>query len=1297
MHLRPMLVLTVLSCAVAAAALPEGWKATGKTEEVDGWSVARERTVLTTSLADNSMLRLGLRLGGLKQPASLRVTTGEGKSLDLTLSAQDDEYRVGIIGKEIIPLPDSCIQIVLTMPGTQLFNDRYYVRPHPHWYEKDDRKELLAAWRDWPPASSHELALKLETRGQRLRLWVDDRCVGGAPVTAPGPLTLTLSPGNAVQGGTTAPLAYSASYVAVGLHGYRRPGAMTLDEMPAAPGGDVPFELGTDEDRIDVGVSRWLSEAKGPEEYTDNYYTRSAFDNRPEDIVLAVPTDDYMTAHLLCTVDPDPATTPVLTLRLTRFLKDYYDSGGRGSGIADSSIRLEQHEGKWPHGCRQVGVVKVALPGGERTVPLLQVAVPLRSGQIQDVLDEQGLYIGRSTQCLDLELTRELHPIETANHGAYSIKPVGKPSGVHVYGLTLERAPVKVRLRSEHVGNVFYAADPPRVDLAMENQSGAPFAGKLSWRITNCYGESSTGEREVTVPLPDASKPFNVPIDLTQPRLGWFRASFLLAAADGHPVWEAPTSFAILPPDTRKAGAESPFGIWWFRKSHVGTDDIATMAPLLQRLGYRHVCPSRLRPGEGEELARFGLSLSMYPDFVRRGEKAVEMLDEMVKVDPGIGWALIFHESGFGEGIQFPPEFLGKEPPKLTPEQEKKFRELWDKAVAYSKAVRAKYPNIKLILGNGSLPFAVEFMRQGYPREYLDALGDEDLGQQIMPEAPPMAFKSVFWMREYAKRYKYDIPVTTCYEWRGRGTNPGNLSEVEQAQLYSRDVLQGLAYRMPNINPALLHDCGDAYYYSRWGSTGLCQRYPLLNPKLSYVALATLTRELDRAEFQRALPTGSPSLHALEFKQGARLVYALWLPRGEREVKLTFARDTSFTLTDMNGNAGTVTTVQGGASIPVSASVGYLATPVPLTGLSGGPTRCEAPPARTAIVDPLDSLSAWQPVSTPDPQLDKAHFDFPRQVGKVACEAVAEGRRQVLQLALQPQPEVPWPVARYVTLQPTASRAIPGRPNSVGVWVKGNSCWGRVFWEFEDARAEKFFSIGAPCGGWSVGDWRCRTFINFDGWNYLSEPLPFKYESGFYGPPQSEWTCTGGDGVVDYPIRFTRLVVELRDRVVHMTDPIEVPDNRVCLRDLSVGYPASEPLPTAQQIREGAKTLSITLDGEEGKQITTTASGLKYIVLAEGKGDKPKPGDSIVAEYTGWLLDGTKFDSSKDHGGGFEFKVGTGQVIKGWDEALLDMRVGERRKIILPPDLAYGAGGTPGGPIPPNAILVFEVSLLKIR
>ena len=118
--------------------------------------------------------------------------------------------------------------------------------------------------------------------------------------------------------------------------------------------------------------------------------------------------------------------------------------------------------------------------------------------------------------------------------------------------------------------------------------------------------------------------------------------------------------------------------------------------------------------------------------------------------------------------------------------------------------------------------------------------------------------------------------------------------------------------------------------------------------------------------------------------------------------------------------------------------------------------------------------------------------------------------------------------------------------------------------------------------------------------------------------------------------------------------------------------------------------------GGGGGQEVTTASGLKYTDTKVGTGAEAKAGQQVSVHYTGWLTNGTKFDSSKDRGQPFEFPLGGGRVIKGWDEGVQGMKVGGVRKLTIPADLGYGAQGA-GGVIPPNATLVFEVELLDVK
>ena len=148
----------------------------------------------------------------------------------------------------------------------------------------------------------------------------------------------------------------------------------------------------------------------------------------------------------------------------------------------------------------------------------------------------------------------------------------------------------------------------------------------------------------------------------------------------------------------------------------------------------------------------------------------------------------------------------------------------------------------------------------------------------------------------------------------------------------------------------------------------------------------------------------------------------------------------------------------------------------------------------------------------------------------------------------------------------------------------------------------------------------------------------------------------------------------------------------------SNSQPATSSQPTPQPTVAAAPSPSPSPSAspaQAGREVRT-ASGLRYVDLVEGTGPSPRTGQQVTVHYTGTFENGRKFDSSKDRGQPYPFRIGLGQVIPGWDEGVMTMKVGGKRKLIVPPKLGYGATGF-GQTIPPNATLIFEVELLGVR
>lgn len=223
----------------------------------------------------------------------------------------------------------------------------------------------------------------------------------------------------------------------------------------------------------------------------------------------------------------------------------------------------------------------------------------------------------------------------------------------------------------------------------------------------------------------------------------------------------------------------------------------------------------------------FRLYLEQYPHAVRRG--------------------LTFHEDAIsGAHVMRPVDcVLDRSPYRLDESEQKHFDKLFaDAQTAVDEVRHAGVKDFQILLGNGNPHLVEEFLRHKYPADRFDAAGNENCAFMRPTEFPPdnVSFNTIWIFRQVLDAYGYkDKPIDACYEWMCRATNPGNLSEDDQADYDVRDGLLALAWGFKHIGPGEICDVGNSYYYSNWGAGGFCHAKPEINPKPAYVAFATMT------------------------------------------------------------------------------------------------------------------------------------------------------------------------------------------------------------------------------------------------------------------------------------------------------------------------------------------------------------------------------------------------------------------------------------------------------------------------
>ena len=1052
---------------------------------------------------------------------------------------------------------DSQVALRVVTTGAEVVQETERLKPAPHkgWgagaeQELEQLARSLPGWRDrWFP-------VRVEVSKEVVWFHFDGRALTSVPRgggSAPS-VEVSLPKGSALRNfRISSANQQRGGYLPVKSDGYSN---QALPRAELEPGREViavagvPFHWGEGRP-IDVGQAglRIRKKPSGPGSlYQNPFNSISAMDGDPLTILLRVPKRYYRRAFLLAASNPDGGS-PSMTIRLARY------RGDGGCYFADSVVEVPTWDAQPRKGMPESLPAHFVTSKGRRPGRLWLIEAPLDPGAFQDVLaadllsahgnSSETLKLDSAVRWMEIELTRRLEP------DLQAMLPLGPPSGVEVYAVTLDESPLRLAVTSSTPGNIFEVSETPAFDVWLENVTGQAQPARLDVRTRNHYGEESM--RRVTLRVPPGGTE-RQRVELPQKQFGKFDVTFEASDSAGARLARRQTTFAILPPDTRQAERDSPFGLWSWGGGHLSPSN-EIEARLMRKAGARHTLgvgyPSKRQFGinTGTDIVT-GIFYSNQAIPAQSADTAREMVESMKKrgTDP-VYWQMYWEDMiSDRHHRRFPPALIERPPLELSAAEEARFQAYWTRAVSYARLARQQLPGEKLALG-AWMNFTEEFLRRRFPKELLDAITLEVGGYRAQPERQPDPddLNGLFLIRQLKQLYGYGDLETVMVESLFHGTAPGYLSEKDQANYYVRDFLLGLANGVKLFAmSAMIADVANDYYRSSWGSVGLCNRAPEINPKESYVAYATMTSVLDRARFTGFLDTGSTGVYALHFqaKDGAN-IYALWTVRGERDLKLEFAAPAATALIDAMHNERPLT----GSSLTVSESPVYLRTTSTLRRVQlGEPRHATKPPAGAVLLDPLRELKPWRPRNETSDLLENGNPRYPRRAGDFHfSEARDLARGPVVEVTSRPVNGPPL-LPMYGVLERNEPIPIPGQPRKLGLWVDGNSGWGRISFELRDNKGERWTFAG---GGEDIYG---RSFINFDGWRWMEIDLCGHHRPDYPRPSHGNWTSEGGDGLVDYPLTLTKIIVELRDHVVYVNQLAPVNRPAVRLSNLHALY-----------------------------------------------------------------------------------------------------------------------------------------------
>ena len=986
-----------------------------------------------------------------------------------------------------------------------------------------------------------------------LAVWLEGQLIHTRAWEKPGPIRFFLHPGADMESflEVQAPFDEGKNFLPVELIHLIERNQVTKAVPEKVVVGGVPFELwDRGHSQVSLAKAHWLDWKRDPSSYGQAYDTGAYYIGDPYTPIVQVPRADYCAAYVLAEADEDDSTTNELTLRVGRRMK--------GASSKSQVFRKD---------------FSATIPRTKKTIEtdkrLCVIRIPFTEALAQDIVD--GI--------LDIEMTKEIRLARRSpDPNRFQWVPLGRTSSVHIAGLTLERSPIQMELRSSAGGNLFEQPAEPEFSVILKNITREPQKYSLTLKTGVSPEASLRGEIGPGQSVRESIRLSGVP-------LGYVKLSAILLGGKGDHLLTRRTSFGVLPPNQRHFVSEGSVGTGDMNSGHFTPCDPEVIGDLYRKLGLTYgmdFASAEIRKRAGVRIGReFSVTTKRWTNslaaYAQRLEESPDLLPHL----------MIFHEDAISaQHATRTPDFFHDRPPYvLNPEEQKRFTLLQEVALSTAKRFREKHPEMRISLGNGPMVVREELYRHGFPADLFDSGGNENPAFSRLPETQPpdpIGNNSSLWMdRQLLDAYGYrEKSVTQCHETIYPSTNPGNLSLETQAKYLIRHILQSMAWRIPQIRAGTLLDAGDSYYHSNWGGIGLFERAPEKAPKPVAISLATLTRVLDGAHYEDFLDTGSDSAYLMSFsKKDGATVFPFWVVRGTRDFTLLLDGASKARIVEANGLEKEVPILQGTIRLDASPEPAYLILPKGgrVASVVLGLSKYEDQPVgRISKIDSLVSLEKWKVVPERSPELEMYNPLTPRRKGNFEFSIVSkiDGEGPALRISPKPVKEGKSVMPMYAELAFQKRMELPGKPAEIGLWVNGNSSWSRVIFSLRDASGQRWVSIGAAAKGASewMGDWltpdllknykpgKIADFntddpfglsrINFDGWRYLGFPLPGQYPGeGYHWPANSQW-FSDGDGIVHYPLLLEKLIVEIPEKTLHLTRYAAVARPEIYLRNL---------------------------------------------------------------------------------------------------------------------------------------------------